>query len=76
MAHPKRGRTFFSTVFDRDCSGYAARDIFVTEDVVAVFKQAGLKGGVFDRMLTDAEEVKVKGATGKVRWPSHAKVYL
>jgi hypothetical protein len=38
------------------------RDLFVTEDIVLEFKRQGLKGGMFERLLTKEEEAQVQGS--------------
>jgi hypothetical protein len=72
---PKEGKSFFSTIFDRCCSGNADRDIFVTEDIVRLWKDHGVKGGMFERLLNADEEAQVRDsiARGKPRWPAQAK---
>jgi hypothetical protein len=78
MQCPKVSRTFFSTIFDRQCSGNFDRDIFATGDIVALFKEASIKGGLFDRLFTPAEEAVIRKAikTGVLRRPAKSRVYL
>ncbi len=76
---PRKTGTFFSTIMDRYCSGFFDRPIFATEDVVFALKKAGIKGGMFLRLLNAKEESAEKRiiASGKrPKWPAKSKVFL
>lgn len=73
---PASSGVFFSPKFDR--GGCGSRDLFATEDVVHLLKEQGIKGGMFQRLLTPSEYdlLRASIAKGKPRWPAHSKVML
>lgn len=76
---PSNTGTFFSPTFDRGGSRNGDRDLFFTEDIVSIFKQQKLKGGMFTRLLTPAEYADVKAAGAErnpEKWPKGSRVIL
>lgn len=76
---PRERGTFFSPVFDRGGSMNGDRDLFATEDIVTCFKQQGIKGGMFARLLTPPEFEKIKAAgleKNLPKWPKDSRVIL
>jgi hypothetical protein len=55
LSLPRNKRTFFTPEFQRPGRN-AGTEIFVTEEVVDIFKKAGLKGGSFCRLFSAEEE--------------------
>lgn len=52
---PRNKRTFFTPEFQRPGRNWGP-EIFATQEVVDIFKKAGLKGGAFVRLFNAAEE--------------------
>lgn len=76
---PDQVGQFFSPTFDRGGSMNGDRDIFVTEDIVFLFKQQKLKGGIFERLLTPIEFAAIKAAGAEknpLKWPKDSRVIL
>jgi hypothetical protein len=76
---PNQIGTFFSPVFDRAGSMNCARDVFVTEDIVSLFKRQKLKGAMFARLLTPTEFAAIKAAGAEkdpLKWPKDSRVVL
>ncbi len=75
---PKTSGRFFSTLTDRHCSSNFDRPVLVSEDIVVRLKKAGIKGGMFRKLLNADEEAVLKTsiAKGKCRWPANSKVLL
>lgn len=71
--------TFFASAQSFRGANRRNRQILANEDVVRCFKEAGLKGGRFMRLLTREEEATMQTslkATGKPRWPPGVQVLL
>jgi hypothetical protein len=62
---PTSGDRFVSPVFSREGSWNRGRDIFASEDVVLALKEAGFKGGQFQRLLNAEEEAAFRAAVRK-----------
>lgn len=76
---PERTNSFFAPTFDLCGSMSGDRELFVTEDIVLRFKEQGVKGGMFERLLTKEEESgfrAVVAANQLFRWPKGARVFL
>lgn len=55
LSLPRNKRTFFTPEFQRP-GRHQGPEIFATEEVVNIFKKAGLKGGAFRRLFNVEEE--------------------
>jgi len=79
IAVPDLTGTFFAPTFDRCGSRNGDRELFVTEDIVVRFKEQGIKGGMFERLLTKEEESgfrAVVAANQLFKWPKGARIFL
>lgn len=79
IAAPQCCGTFFAPEFDRVGGFSGNRDVFVTEDVVLGFKELGLKGGTFQRLLSAEEEPAFRAAVERkqaFKWPKGARIVL
>ena len=76
---PSKPGTFFGPTFDRCGSMNGDRDLFVTEDIVLAFKEGGITGGIFEKLLAGKEKAQFDQAvaSGTVfKWPKGTKIVL
>jgi len=76
---PKENGVFFSPIFSRSGAMDGNRDLFVTEDILAVFKERGIKGGMFEKLLNRDEEVcftEAAAVKAPFKWPKGARAVL
>jgi len=77
LAVPKQSRAFFTTVFKRE-GHHSAPDVFATEDIARLLQDAGIKGGMFRKLLNPKEEAQLEASIrrGKERWPPNTAIVL
>lgn len=76
IALPSKSNTFFTTK-RAWAKPFYEREIFLTEDVLAVLKAGGIKGGWCNRLFNEAEAAKAKEAAKKgTNWEPPSKSWV
>jgi hypothetical protein len=71
--------TFFSTSQDREGSSYSDRDLLLTEGIVKIMRQGGIKGAALHELLEEHLDSKLAEEwqrDGKVKFPKGSRIIL